>query len=626
MNRERWRQVKGLLALALEQPPEHRRAFLTEAAADDADLLGELTSLMDAHDRPEGFSLERNLPLMTSWEPLDADRAGSYSKICSRCHSRYGPLIFVCPQDGEPLADDPEALIGVTLDGLYAIEELVGHGAMGRVYRARHELLRDLVAIKVLRSDFARDEDFVRRFMREGRAARAIHHPNAVTVHDLRTTADGLTYMVQEYIDGHTLRDEMDERMTLAEALGYLEPVAAALDEAHAHGVVHRDLKPENIMIGTAGGRPVVKLTDLGIAKLFDLPGEPVEAHTDLTIPGQVMGTPHYMSPEQWGAAPDDGGPDIDPRADVYSFGVIAYELLAGRKPFDVGSVRQRCLSHLSRETPDLRQVAPELPEAVSAAVARALSKERDQRQASCGELVAELKAAAAPPLAAPPARGIPWWALAAIVVAIGLVAALYVPSHEPRPVAPVVAPPAVPARAFDCVAEVQKFRGGRAVKAPMVVSTDRTLLVEAGDRVRFTLADPREGFVYVLNETVQSNAGASDMRVLFPVSWARGGSARVAAGEALTLPPDATTWIEFDEERGTEAFWIVWSADAVPALEEIRADDANRGVLDAARARSVRDLLTSIPRASTEADPATGRTTVRGDAAVVHRVEIQHY
>ena len=564
--------------------------------------------------------------------------------VCSRCHSRYGPLVFVCPQDGESLADDPEALVGVTLDGQYHIERLIGQGAMGRVYGARHALLQDRVAIKVLRSDLAQNADFVKRFLREGRAARSINHPNVVTVHDLRTTSDGLTYMVQEFVDGHTLRDEMTPKqpMKLADVLGLLEPVAAALDEAHAHGVIHRDLKPENIIIGTVGGKPVTKVTDLGIARLFDPPDEVPEVHTALTEPGQVMGTPHYMSPEQWGAPPDDGGPDIDARADVYSFGVIAFELLTGSKPFDATSVRQLCLAHVSREVPDPRDTVSDLPAAAAEVLRRALSKDRCDRQTSCGQVLAELRVASGPK----PSSGTVvddattrtltrWFAALAALVLVAVVSAVLAyrsRAGDAHTLAPAGEPTVAVVEAMtilECSVVVQKYQDGRPVKTPLPVSADRTLIVDQGDRIRLDLLSPQPGWLYVLNETVSDHGHPSDLRVLFPVSWTNDGTASIAGQQSVTLPPANGSWIEFDDERGAEAFWIVWSAEPLREFDGIaaQANPTDRGLIEASQARAIREVLAAAPKPVAEPDGSSGRTLIRGASKLVaYRLEIQHY
>src|SRR5256712_3344618 len=259
-------------------------------------------------------------------------------KYCSVCNEKFDDPVSFCPKDGEVLEEDPSSLIGTVLDGQYQIDAVLGKGGMGAVYRARHILLGDRVAIKVLPPEMRSNSEWLRRFQREGQAARRFRHPNAVTVYDLRTSADGTIYLVMEYVEGNTLDSELKKRgkFSPAEALTVMSPVMSVLNAAHAMGVVHRDLKPENIMIGKAstGGEPVVKLLDLGIAKLREVAGAEKTGSTNLTVAGQMLGTPYYMSPEQWGELPDDGSSEIDGRADIYSLGVVFYELITGKRPF----------------------------------------------------------------------------------------------------------------------------------------------------------------------------------------------------------------------------------------------------------------------------------------------------
>src|ERR671924_2341154 len=197
-------------------------------------------------------------------------------KYCTACKAKYDDSVSFCSVDGEVLEADPASIVDTVLDGQYQMEALLGKGGMGAVYRARHILLGDRVAIKVLPPEVRNNAEWLRRFRREGQAARRFRHPNAVTVYDLRTAADGTIYMVMEYVEGQTLDHELKTRgrFTAAEAFDILSPIMSVLDTAHAMGVVHRDLKPENIMIGNAeNGTPVVKLLDLGIAKLREIAG-----------------------------------------------------------------------------------------------------------------------------------------------------------------------------------------------------------------------------------------------------------------------------------------------------------------------------------------------------------------
>jgi serine/threonine protein kinase len=319
-------------------------------------------------------------------------------KYCPVCKSKYDDGVSFCATDGEVLEDDATALVDSTLDGQYHIESMLGKGGMGAVYKARHILLGDKVAIKVLPPQMRNNAEWLRRFRREGQAARRFRHPNAVTVYDLRTTSDGLIYMVMEFVEGHTLDAELKRRgrFTALDAYTVLEPVMSVLNAAHAMGVVHRDLKPENIMIGKSGedGQSMTKLLDLGIAKMREVAGADAAGTTALTIAGQVLGTPFYMSPEQWGEVPDDGNTEIDGRADIYSLGVVIYELIAGRRPFLGLTLQELRREHVTVTARPLHEVVSDVPEAFGQAIARTMSKDRSQRQTTAGELSAELRAA----------------------------------------------------------------------------------------------------------------------------------------------------------------------------------------------------------------------------------------
>lgn len=317
-------------------------------------------------------------------------------KYCSTCNEKYDDALSFCPTDGEVLEEDPSALIGKQLDGQYQIESLLGKGGMGAVYRARHILLGDRVAIKLLPPEMRSNTEWLRRFQREGQAARRFRHPNAVTVYDLRTSADGTIYLVMEYVEGNTIDAELKKRGKFSpnEAVAVLDPIMSVLNAAHAMGVVHRDLKPENIMIGkaSAGGQAVVKLLDLGIAKLREVAGAEKTGSTNLTVAGQMLGTPYYMSPEQWGELPEDGNSEIDGRADIYSLGVVFYELITGKRPFSGVTLAELRRQHVSIMPPPLHEVDPSVPESFSRAIARSIAKDRGQRQATAGDLEHELR------------------------------------------------------------------------------------------------------------------------------------------------------------------------------------------------------------------------------------------
>jgi serine/threonine-protein kinase len=318
---------------------------------------------------------------------------------CPSCKKHFDETTIFCPEDGQALASDPLGLVGNRFDDLYHIEDLIGVGGCGVVYKAQHIMLGRRVAIKALLPEKMRKVPNLRRFQREGQAGVRFTHPNIVTIHDLRMSNAGVLYLVMEYVKGYSLRVELLRRQRLApaEAATLLDPIADALTAAHEHGVVHRDVKPENILLtGAQGDYSAVKLLDLGVAKLLsrkgdeDLAASPGE--TPLTAVGELLGTPPYMSPEQWNIPSEDGDPRIDGRADVYSLGVMLFELVAGRYPFFASSPAEWRRHHILTPPPLLHKAIPGVPEKFALAVARAMSKDRVGRQSGPAKLAEEIR------------------------------------------------------------------------------------------------------------------------------------------------------------------------------------------------------------------------------------------
>jgi len=351
-----WARARQIFEAALDLEPDERPAFVASQCGDDNELRAEIESLLDAFDPDDG-----------RFESPAIDAA----------------LLL----DSNP-SESADVRVGTVLDDLYEIEAYVARGGMGTIYRARHTLLADRVAIKIINPPWGRDAAWLRRFRHEGMAARRFRHPNAVAVYDLRTSSDGTTYLVLEYVEGRTLRDELRHRgrLSLSEALQVLAPMAGALDAAHAGGVVHRDVKPDNVMLGE-GEPPLVKILDFGIAKLAG------ESEAVAGARGWI-GTPAYMSPEQWGEPARDGRPGVDGSADVYALGVIAFELLNGSRPFVSTDIEEVRRMHVEQPPPLLHQVA-DVPEAVSRALVCAMEKDRSHRFASAGQFVEALRLAA---------------------------------------------------------------------------------------------------------------------------------------------------------------------------------------------------------------------------------------
>src|SRR5262249_29478823 len=279
--------------------------------------------------------------------------------------------------------------------GHYRLLSLLGTGGMGEVYLGEDMLLKRKVALKLLPAVFTNDTGRVRRFAQEARAASALNHPNIITIHEIgeAPTENGAThYIVTEYVEGETLRQRLARaplgRIEASEAIDIASQIAAALSAAHEAGIMHRDIKPENVMVRRDG---LVKVLDFGLAKLTE-PAPPVidtQASTlarNSTEAGMVMGTPRYMSPEQ------ARGEKVDARTDIFSLGVMLYEMVAGRAPF-AGGTSNDVIAAILRDAPSpLAGCAPNAPPELERILSRALRKDRDERYQTVKELLRDLK------------------------------------------------------------------------------------------------------------------------------------------------------------------------------------------------------------------------------------------
>jgi serine/threonine protein kinase len=303
------------------------------------------------------------------------------TKFCPQCKLTYPEKLRFCLEDGKLLSlKDPYHLVGQTLLDKYRLDALVGMGGFGAVYSAHHLGLDRRVAFKILQPNLMlRNKSVVDLFEREARLAARLHQENIVWVMDAGRTPDDIAYIAMEWLDGRTLEEELEATgpLSLERTGQILRQIAAALDTAHANYTIHRDLKPSNVMlIKSSGGPELVKVLDFGIAKVLNsTTGAPVS---------HVMGTPHYASPEQF--VP---GGHIDQRSDIYSLGVMLYQMLTGILPFNASSMEELIQLKLEGQPKSLRTLRPDAPAAVEQLVSRMLVKDPDQRPGRMSEVVA---------------------------------------------------------------------------------------------------------------------------------------------------------------------------------------------------------------------------------------------
>jgi len=314
---------------------------------------------------------------------------------CLKCGRQYSTDFEICPEDQSPLQADAtvgevtpgDPLIGHTLDEKYRLEARLGIGGMGTVYRALHLLIDRPVAIKVLNQRFVEDEAARTRFRREARAAGRLQHANAVTVTDFGQSSDGYVYIVMELLEGRTLREILAKEAPLdpARSVSLMMQISDAVAAAHEAGIIHRDLKPANVFIVQRADVPsVVKVLDFGIAKLAAESLEDDDRMT-LTQVGVMIGTPRYMSPEQC------DGVELTPAADVYSLGIILYEMLTGTVPFSGSTPLAIAMKHATEPPRAPRDFVATIPGALEQVVLHALEKRPEDRPANAAEFRAEL-------------------------------------------------------------------------------------------------------------------------------------------------------------------------------------------------------------------------------------------
>ena len=576
---------------------------------------------------------------------------------------------------GETSLFPSESVLGTTIDSRYFVESELGRGGVGAVYLVRDRKLHDkAVVIKVLLEKSLQNPWVLQKFQQEKEALARVDHPGVVGILDNGELPDGKPYLVMQYIDGVTLRSQIvPQGIPVEHAAELIKQIGRALAAAHDKGIFHRDLKPENIMLQRYGAdEEQVKIIDFGIAKLRD------SVVAESTMTGATAGTVSYMSPEQLSGRP------VSAAMDIYAMGAIAYELVTGRKPFnpetgfellemqragvrikpsdlrpslssEADEIILRALSfdpqqrfHGARELGDSlslalkEQTAPfQLRAAVPGAVpATQLATDANPLSRSTGELGPGTIATPFAPaqidsLAQSPVAGIsleetrpsrPWLKIAASVLVLALIIVGTVVGLRNREAlfGNKVSPNAtLPERSLAYSLTVQKMRDDKPYQSEFESSGQE--IFENGWKFRMNLTSPQEGYLYLLNEG--SGGDTTTFNVLFPESETNNGSPHVSTGQNLQ-----TAWMRFDDNQGTEKFWIVWTASPVKELEALTGavNEIDQGeIKESAKARTVRDFLQkhSSPKPEVIKDSAKKQTLVKGRGDVlVSFIELEHH
>ena len=557
-------------------------------------------------------------------------------------------------------------LIGQTVDQRYVIESAIGQGGVGAVYLARDRKLHDKrVVLKILLDRSLQNEWVVQKFQQEKEALARVDHPGVVGILDTGELPDGKAYLVMQFIDGVTLRSQVrPEGMPLARAAEIIKQIGRALSAAHERGIFHRDLKPENIMLQSFGrGEEQVKIIDFGIAKLKDSLVAPS------TVTGATAGTVAYMAPEQL------AGKSISAATDIFALGAIAYEIVTGRKPFNPETGFELLEMQRSGVRVQPRDLRPAISTEANEVILRALNfapADRFQTARDFGEVLAQSLDEESGTLDQNSASPVPATQLATSANPLArqtgdlsskTIAGRYEPARvdtlqQPSLIASVT-DEAEPSRrrTFGGIAlalflvigaaagvliwkreaifggrerslgyslTVQKMRDGKPFQTEFESSGQE--IFENGWKFRLNVDSRQDGYLYLLNEGPAS-ANSSTYNVLFPESKTNSGSPQVTAGRKLQ-----TDWMRFDEQQGTEKFWIIWSAAPVKELEAVTevVNDQDLGeIKDAVKAKAVRDFLNqqATPKPEVTKDSAKKQSVIKGKGDVlVNAIELEHH
>jgi len=633
MERPVWDRIQEIYYSTLPVPPSERSAFIASACDHDPSLIREVASLLKADDTSGSF-------LKSSVFELG--------------------LKIISSESANTVEDSPgDSLVGTTIDHKYLVERVLGQGGIGRVYFARDLTLHNRpVVIKILLEASVKDDYVVKKFRQEVEALARIDHPGVVSVLGAGELPDGKPFIVMQYVSGVTLRSQIPiEGMDLERASQILKQIGAALEHVHDKGIFHRDLKPDNIMLQSLkGDTELVKVVDFGIAKVKDSVVAPS------TVDKVSVGTVVYMSPEQL-----RGGERITAASDIYSMGVIAYEMVTGRRPFNPTSAPQLLELHRAGVRVKPIDLRTNLSTEAQAIILRSLSFECADRYQSAAEFGDSLARAllndeetaagndtdsgysgqvdgtrtfqsgtdgSRTPLFTNPDNfsetsenqqfrlGRTQLAIIAgfLIVLVCLLIVLWSIWQRPpasnanRESTTNTSDITGPTRSFTYSLTVQRMRDKKPYQAAFQ-STGQDVF-DNGDKFRLSVSSSSPGYLYVFNEGPPEPNGSS-FTIIYPTPLTNNGSATLGADQKVQ-----TNWNTFAGQPGTENLWIAWSTMPVPQLESAKTEAFKRnGVLtgqslDEAKAFLVTKQDESKPKINRDKDRQ--QTTVRGAGDVV--------
>ena len=610
MTPERWQQISRIFKSAISLDGDARRAYVAEKCGRDESLRSEVEKLLDSHQR-------------ASEENFIGGRA-----------AEDGAVLL-----GDEVEEQQPRLTKGQQLGSYEILDRLGAGGMGEVYLAKDSRLERTVALKVLSPDISADKRRMQRFRQEAKVASSLNQPNILTIYEFGEI-EGLTFLATEFIDGETLREHLrGKRLGLNETIDIAVQILSALDAAHEAHIVHRDIKPENVMIRRRDR--LVKVLDFGLAKVTEkksqaLAEQESEAVTAFkTTPGVLMGTVNYMSPEQARAR------TVDERTDIWSLGVMLFEMVTGLMPFGGPTTSHTLVQILEKDVPAFPKVA-NVPAEFQRIVRKAMAKDPDERYQTAKDLAVDLKSlrkqsdhGSQPAMELtekePDTKRVLALALVAMaIVAVGFLGwSVWRAAQTGNPAVAVPAPTPVvaqPERRLTYSVTVQEFRGGK-YEEPYTMAGEVNF--EPRDRVRLNVGTPQAGYLYILNEGPREGSTVPEYTILFPSPSANNGSPRLAAGQQIRIP-EPPHWFQFDKQQGVERVWLIFSEDAVPALESVKgfASKETRGVIaDMTHNKQIQDFLTtnSATRPALEKGDSLTTLTMPGKH-LLYAVRLEHH